>query len=126
MLREALALWRGPALADLLFETFAQVPAARLEELRLAALEKRIDADLACGRHAELVGELQQLCAVHPVQEGFAAQLMLALYRSGRQAEALDVYQKTRSALVDELGIDPGPTLQRLERDILVQDPGLD
>jgi DNA-binding SARP family transcriptional activator len=125
-LREALALWRGPALADLLFETFAQVPAARLEELRVAALEKRIDADLACGRHAELVGELQELCARHPTQEGFAAQLMLALYRSGRQAEALDVYQNTRTALVSELGIDPGPALQRLERDILVQDPGLE
>jgi DNA-binding SARP family transcriptional activator len=125
-LRGALALCRGPALADLLYEAFAQVPAARLEEVRLAALEKRIEADLACGRHAELIGELQELCAAHSLQEGFAAQLMLALYRSGRQAEALDVYQRTRSALVDDLGIDPGPTLQRLERDILVQDPELE
>ncbi len=125
-LREALALWRGPALADVLFETFAQVPAARLEELRLAALEKRVEADLACGRHAELVGELQELCAAHPLQERFAAQLMLALYRCGRQAEALEVYQQTRRTLVDELGIDPGPALQRLERDILVQDRELD
>jgi DNA-binding SARP family transcriptional activator len=125
-LGEGLALWRGPALADLLFEPFAQVPAARLEELRVAALEKRIDADLGCGRHAELVGELQQLCAVHPTQEGIAGQLMLALYRSGRQAEALDVYQKTRAALVDELGIDPGPALQRREHDILVQNPELE
>ena len=125
-LRGALTLWRGPALADLLFEPFAQVPAARLEELRLAALEKRIEADLACGRHAELVVELQELCATHPLREGFAGQLMLALYRCGRQAEALDVYQRARSTLVDELGIDPGPALQRLEREILIQDPGLD
>jgi DNA-binding SARP family transcriptional activator len=126
VLHDAFALWRGPALADLLYEAFAQVPAARLEELRLAALERRIEADLACGQHAGLIGELQQLCAAHPLLEGFAAQLMLALYRSGRQAEALDVYQKTRSVLVDELGIDPGPALQRLERDILLQDEGLD
>ena len=126
MLGEALALWRGPALADLLFETFALVPAARLEELRLAALEKRIEADLACGRHTQLVGELQQLCATHTLHEGFGAQLMLALYRCGRQAEALEVYQQTRRTLVDELGIDPGRALQRLERDVLEQDPGLD
>ena len=126
LLGEALALWRGPALADLLFETFALVPAARLEELRLAALEKRIEADLACGRHSQLVGELQQLCATHTLHEGFGAQLMLALYRCGRQAEALEVYQHTRRTLVDELGIDPSRALQRLERDVLEQDPRLD
>ena len=125
-LRDALALWRGPALADLTFEAFAQVPAARLEELRLAALEKRIEADLACGRHLELAGELQELCVEHPLREGFTGQLMLALYRSGRQAEALDVYHRIRKTLVDELGIDPGPALQRLEREILVQDPALE
>jgi DNA-binding SARP family transcriptional activator len=125
-LRQALGLWRGPPLADLQFEAFPHVPAARLEELRLAAVEKRIEADLACGRHAELVGELQELCAEHRLQEGFAAQLMLALYRSGRQADALAVYQRTRKTLVDELGIDPRPALQRLERDILVHDPSLD
>lgn len=126
MLAEALALWRGPALADLLFEPFALVPAARLEELRLAALEKRIEADLACGRHTQLVGELQQLRATHTLHEGFGAQLMLALYRCGRQAEALEVYQQMRRTLVDELGIDPGRTLQRLEREVLEQDPRLD
>jgi DNA-binding SARP family transcriptional activator len=125
-LRDALALWRGSALADVSYESFAQAPAARLEELRLAALEKRIEADLACGRHAELVGELQELCAEHPLREAMAGQLMLALYRSGRQADALETYQRTRGMLVGELGIDPGPALQRLERDILVQDPALE
>ena len=108
MLRGALELCAGPALADLLFEPFAEVPAARLEELRLAALEKRLDADLVCGRHADVAGELQELCAEHPLREGFAGQLMLALYRCGRQAEALEAYQRTRKTLVDELGIEPG------------------
>ena len=93
-------LWRGPPLADLAYESFAQTPIERLEEIRLAALEQRIEAELALGRHRELVGELEQLVAEHPPQERFRAQLMLALYRSGRQAEALDVYRSTREALM--------------------------
>jgi DNA-binding SARP family transcriptional activator len=126
ILREALALWRGPALADFAYEPFAQELIGRLEELRLVALERRIEADLAVGRHADLVGELEGLVTKHPVQERLRAHLMLALYRSGRQAEALAAYQAARRALVDELGIDPGSTLQELERSILRQDPALD
>ncbi|MDQ3875236.1 MAG: AfsR/SARP family transcriptional regulator, partial [Actinomycetota bacterium] len=126
MLREALALWRGPALADFALEPLAQVESARLEELRLAALEDRIDADLALGRHADLVAELEALVSQYPFRERLRGQLMLALYGSGRQAEALDVYQKTRRVLVDELGIDPSMGLQRLEKAILRQDPALD
>jgi DNA-binding SARP family transcriptional activator len=124
--RDALALWRGPALADFAYEEFAQAEAARLEELRLAALEQRVDADLALGRHAELVGELGQLVAQNPLRERLRGQLMLALHRSGRQAEALDVYQATRRALVEELGIEPSPALQELEKAMLRQDPALD
>jgi DNA-binding SARP family transcriptional activator len=126
LLREALALWRGPALADFAYEPFAQAAAERLEELRFAALEERVEADLALGRHAELVPELEALVREHPLREQPRAQLMLALYRAGRQAEALAVYQDTRRALLDELGIDPGPALQRLERGILNQDEALD
>jgi DNA-binding SARP family transcriptional activator len=118
-LREALALWRGPALADLAYEPFAQTEIARLEELRLAALEERIEADLATGRHAERVGELEALVADHPLRERLRGQLMLALYRSGRQAEALEVYQDARRTLVEELGLEPSVALQRLEKAIL-------
>jgi DNA-binding SARP family transcriptional activator len=125
-LREALALWRGPALADFAYESFAQVAAARLEELRLVGLERRIEADLELGRHAELVGELEALVPRHPFRERLSGQLMLALYRSGRQAEALATYQVARRALVGELGIEPSPLLQELERGILRQDPALD
>jgi DNA-binding SARP family transcriptional activator len=125
-LGEALALWRGPALADLAYESFAQEETARLEELRLTAQERRIDADLERGRGADLVAELEQLTAQHPLRERLRGQLMLALYRSGRQAEALAVYQTARSALVEELGIEPAPALQELERAILRQDPELD
>ena len=125
-LRKALDLWRGPALADFAYEPFAQAPIVRLEELRLTALEDRIDADLALGHHGGLAGELEALVAEHPLRERLRAQLMLALYRSGRQAEALDVYQETRRALVDELGIEPTQALQELEREILRQDPGLE
>ena len=125
-LGEALACWRGPALADLAFEPFAQREIARLEEARVACLEGRIEADLALGRNAELVGELEALVAAHPLRERLRSQLMLALYRSGRQAEALETYQQTRRSLVDELGIDPSSELQRLEKAILNQDPGLD
>jgi DNA-binding SARP family transcriptional activator len=124
--REALGLWRGPPLADFAYEEFAQAEAARLEELRLAALEQRIDADLALGRHAELVGELEQLIVQHPLRERPRGQLMLALYRSGRQAEALEAYQAMRRAFVDELGIEPGPALQELERAMLRHDRALD
>jgi DNA-binding SARP family transcriptional activator len=124
-LREALALWHGAALADL-EESFAIPAAARLEELRLGALERRIDADLALGHHTELVAELTALVAEHPLRERFRAQHMLALYRCGRQAEALDSYREARGILTEELGIDPGPALQRLEREILAQDPSLD
>jgi len=125
-LRDALALWRGPALADFAYESFAQAATARLEEIKLAALELRIEADLTLGRHDELIGELEALIAEHPLRERLRRDLMTALYRSGRQAEALDAYQEARRALVDELGIDPSPALQELERAILRQDPALD
>jgi DNA-binding SARP family transcriptional activator len=125
-LREALSLWRGSALADFAYESFAQAAVARLEEIRLAAVELRIDADLVLGRHGGLVGELEALVAEHPLRERLQMYLMTALYRSGRQAEALDVYRDARRALVDELGIDPSPALQELERAILRQDPTLD
>jgi hypothetical protein len=124
-LREALALWRGPALAEFAYESFAQTAIRRLEELRLTALERRIEADLDLGFHGELVGELQALVAEHPLRERLRGQLMLALYRSGRQAEALESYHATRRALVDGLGIEPSPALQELEKSILRQDPYL-
>jgi len=125
-LREALALWRGSPLADLAYEPFAQTEIARLDELRVAAIEERIDADLACGRHADLVGELEALAVAHPLRERLRAQLMLALYRSGRQAEALHAYRAARQELADELGLEPGDALRRLERAILQQDPELE
>jgi DNA-binding SARP family transcriptional activator len=125
LLREGLGLWRGPALADFAYEPFAQSEIARLEELRLVAVERRVEADLALGRHAEVVGELEALVKQHPLRERLRAQLMLALYRAGRQAEALEAYQDARAALVDGLGIDPSPALQELERAILKQDPRL-
>ena len=125
-LRSALSLWRGPALADFAYESFAQAAIARLEEIRLAAIEIRIDADLALRRHDELVGELEALVVEHPLRERLRKCLMTALYRSGRQAEALDAYQDARRTLVDELGIEPSPTLQELERAILRQDASLD
>jgi len=124
-LRAALALWRGPALAEVADEPFGQTAARRLEELRLTALEQRIDTDLALGRHRELVPELEGLVADHPLRERLAGQLMRALYASGRQAEALAVYRGLRRHLVDELGIEPSPELQELERSILQQDAGL-
>jgi DNA-binding SARP family transcriptional activator/DNA-binding beta-propeller fold protein YncE len=124
-LRTALALWRGPALADLAYERFARADVDRLEELRLAALEDRVDADLTVGRHDALVGELRELVDQHPLCERLRAQLMAALYRCGRQAEALAVYRKGRRALLDGLGIEPGPALRELEQAILRQDPAL-
>jgi DNA-binding SARP family transcriptional activator len=125
LLREALALWRGPALAEFT-EPFAQPEAARLEELRGACLEERIEADLALGGHAELVGELESLVGRYPLRERLRAQQLLALYRSGRQAEALGAYQEFRRLLADELGIEPSQRLRDLERRILQQDPELE
>jgi len=125
-LSSALAMWRGPPLADLVYEPFAPADVARLEELRLAALEQRIAADLAAGRHAGLVGELQSLAAEHPLREQLRCQLMLALYRSGRQAEALAAYRQARSELDEQLGLEPSEQLRRLEQAILRQDPSLD
>jgi DNA-binding SARP family transcriptional activator len=125
LLRSALSLWRGPALADFEYETFAQPAITRLEELRLAALESRVDADLALGRHVDLVGEVQSMLLENPLRERLRGQLMLALYRSGRQAEALEAYREGRHVLVEELGIEPSPPLQELERAILRQDPSL-
>jgi DNA-binding SARP family transcriptional activator len=125
-LRSALDLWRGPALSDLEFEPFAHSAVLRLEELRLVAREDRIEADLACGRHAEVIPELEALIAEHPLRERQRGQLMLARYRSGRQAEALDAYQAARHTLVEELGIEPSPALQRLEKAILTHDSSLD
>ena len=125
-LRAALQLWRGNALADLSSEPFAQVEIRRLEELRLGAIEERLEADLALGRHAELVSELEVLVAAHPLRERLHGQLMIALYRCGRQAEALEAYQAARRTLVEELGLEPGPSLQRLERAILQQDASLE
>jgi len=124
-LRNALALWRGPALADLVAEPFARAEAARLDALRLAALEARIDAELALGRHAELVPELETLVREQPLRERLRGQLMLALYRSGRQADALAAYREERELLADELGIEPGPELRELEAAILRQDTAL-
>jgi DNA-binding SARP family transcriptional activator len=125
-LRRALALWRGPALADLAYEPFVQTEIARLDELRWVALEQRIEADLASGRHAELVGELEALIAEHPLRERLRCLLMLALYRSARQAEALDTYRHARRDLSEQLGLEPSEELKRLEQAILRQDPALD
>ena len=125
-LREALDLWRGEALADFAYESFARTEATRLEELRLGALEDRIDAELALARHAALVPELEALVDEHPTRERLRGQLMLALYRSGRQADALEAYREGQVSLAEELGLEPGPELQRLERAILSQDPELD
>jgi YVTN family beta-propeller protein len=126
ILRDALALWYGPPLADFAYDSFAQSAIARLEELKLAALEERIEADLELGRHADLVPELEALVREHPLRERLRGQLMRALYRSGRQAEALDVFQAARRELVDELGIEPSQALRDLEKAILTQDPVLD
>ncbi len=125
-LGQALELWRGRPLAELAYAPFAQGAITALEEQRDAVLEARVEADLAAGRHAQLVGELQRLVAERPLRERLHAQLMLALYRSGRQADALAAYRKARETLVDGLGIEPGTALRDLERAILAQDPALD
>jgi len=125
-LREALALWRGPTLAGLLLESHGRGEVDQLDELRLTALMDRIDCDLALGRHEDVLGELHVLVGEHPLRERLRAQLMLALYRADRQAEALDAYQQARDVLVEELGIEPSPALQRLQKGILIQDPALE
>jgi predicted ATPase/DNA-binding SARP family transcriptional activator len=125
-LREGLAIWRGPALAGLPEEIRRAAEAERLDELRLTALELHIDAELACGRHDAVVAELEALTAEHSYRERFLEQRLLALYRCGRQAEALEVYRHAREVLAEELGLDPSPALQELERAILRQDPSLD
>jgi predicted ATPase/DNA-binding SARP family transcriptional activator len=126
LLEEALGLWRGPALAEFADQPWAQAEAARLEELRLAATEALVDLRLAAGGHAGLVGELEGLVAAHPTRERLRGQLMVALYRSGRQADALGAYTEAREVLAEELGIDPSPELQRFHHQILLQDPALE
>jgi DNA-binding SARP family transcriptional activator len=125
-LAAALAEWRGPALVDLLREPFARLAAERLEELRLAALEDRVEADLALGRHADVLDELTAVVAAHPLRERPRSQLMLALYRAGRQADALESYRAGRTELVEAIGIEPSTGLRRLELAILTQDPALE
>src|SRR5262245_3892603 len=125
-LREALALWRGPALSDLAYEPFGAAESARLEELRLTAREDLLDAELELGRHGDLIPEIEALIAEHPFRERLRGQLMLALYRAGRQADALEVYRTSRTFLLDELGLEPGVRLRELEQAILRQDPALD
>ena len=124
--RDALSLWRGAPLADVADEPFAAAEIRRLDELRVAALELAVDGDLAGGRHREVVGELDALVAEYPLRERLHAQLMLALYRCGRQAEALDAYRRARSVLVEEIGVEPGPELRRLHEAILRQDRSLE
>jgi DNA-binding SARP family transcriptional activator/streptogramin lyase len=124
--REALALWRGPPLADVVFESFARNEVAQLEEERLSAVMDLIDSELALGRHAQVLHELEPLVRQYPLHERLRAQLMLALYRSGRQADALAAYRDARRTLVEELGLEPGRELQELEKAILAHDPGVD
>src|SRR5689334_21226078 len=124
-LREALGMWRGAALADFTYERFAQVEIGRLEEARLSAIENRVDADLALGRQVELVAELEALTQAHPLRERLRGALMIALYRCGRQADALATYQVARRSLMDSLGLAPSVELQQLEQAILRQDPEL-
>ena len=126
MLRDALAMWRGPALVDFVDDEFAYGDRIRLEEMKAATIELRIDADLALGLHEEVAPELEGFIAEHPLRERLRAQQMLALYRSGRQADALRAYQAARTLLGDELGLEPGPELRLLEAAILAQDSSLD
>jgi WD40 repeat protein/DNA-binding SARP family transcriptional activator len=126
VLRQALALWRGPPLAELAFEPFAQAEIARLQEQRLSALEACVEADLAAGRHAALVGELRQAVSANPTRERLAGQLMLALYRCGQQADALEAFHAARRVLVAQIGVEPGPELRRLQEAILRQDVSLE
>jgi predicted ATPase/DNA-binding SARP family transcriptional activator len=125
LLRNALSLWRGPPLAEVAYESFAQGEIRRLDELRLIALEARVEADLQIGQHARVIGELQALLAAHPTRERLAELLMLGLYRCDRQADALEVFQHARTRLAEELGLQPGPSLIALQQQILTQDPEL-
>lgn len=126
LLREALQLWDGPALVDVRVGPILEIEVMRLDQSRLVAQERRIDADLRLGRHVELIAELTHLIARHPQHEGLHSQAMLALYRSGRQAAALDVYRRLRQRLIDELGVEPSPQLQRMHQAMLAVDPRLD
>jgi len=121
LLGEALAMWHGPALAGAAYEEFAQPEIRRLEELRLAAVETRVDCELQLGEHARAIGELETLVAAHPGRERFTGQLMLALYRCGRQGDALEVYARTRAYLSSELGLEPGPAVRTLQAEVLAQ-----
>src|SRR5712691_449494 len=125
-LSAALGMWRGPALADFTYEPFAQRAIAALDELRIQAIEDRFEADLADGRGGELVAELEDVIAAQPFREQLHGFLMLALYRAGRQAEALEAYRRARSLLIEELGLEPGPALRGLQAAILRQDPALE
>jgi DNA-binding SARP family transcriptional activator len=125
ILAEALAIWRGASFGELAERSFAIAEATRLDAWRLALLEERLEADLACGRHGAAVAELEGLCALHPLREGLWGKRMVALYRDGRQVEALRVYQQLREYLIDELGIEPGPEIKAIEQAILIQDPAL-
>jgi DNA-binding SARP family transcriptional activator len=126
LLREALQLWDGPALVDVRVGPVLEIEVMRLDQSRLVAQERRIDADLRLGRQVELIAELTDLIARHPQHEGLHSQAMLALYRSGRQAAALDVYRRLRQRLIDELGVEPSPQLQRMHQAMLAVDPRLD
>ncbi|MET9963658.1 AfsR/SARP family transcriptional regulator [Streptomyces sp. NPDC006326] len=126
LLRNALALWQGPALVDVQAGRVLEIEVTRLEESRLVTVERRIDADLRLGRHTELLAELAELTARHPEHEGLHSQAMVALYRSGRQAAALDVYRRLRGRLIEDLGVEPSPQLQRLHQAMLAVDPALD
>src|SRR4029077_6039294 len=126
LLEEALAFWRGPTLAGLALESFGRDEVAQLDELRLTVFMDRIDCDLAQGRHEQVLGELHVLVREHPLRERLRAQQMLALYRADRQADALDAYQHARHDLMDELGIEPSESLQRLQQGILRHDPALE
>ncbi|HEV2451738.1 MAG TPA: AfsR/SARP family transcriptional regulator [Streptosporangiaceae bacterium] len=126
LLGRALAIWRGPALIDVRKGRVLELEVTALEESRLAVLGRRLDADLALGRHADIISELTALVASHPLNENFAAQLITALYRTGRISRALQVFQRLRNSLVDELGVEPSAQLQRLQHAILSRDPSLD
>jgi DNA-binding SARP family transcriptional activator len=126
LFRDALALWQGPALVDVRVGPILEIEVMRLEESRLGTIERRIDADLRLGRHAELIAELTDLIARHPQHEGLHSQAIVALYRSGRQATALDVYRRLRGRLIEDLGVEPSPQLQRLHQAMLTVDPALD
>lgn len=125
-LRQALALWQGPALVDVRMGPILEIEVMRLQESRLVTVERRIDVDLRLGRHSELNPELAELTARHPQHEGLHSQAMVALYRSGRQAAALDAYRRLRARLIEDLGVEPSPQLQRLHRAMLAVDPALD